>query len=140
MSLSRKALAYGLAAVVLLLAVLTVLRFFGGIMDALPWSDKSRLERTQADLATARSEATANGLEAAGEREIGRSVETHHTREIIIRDATATAVANARSAPDANSPMGDARLSRLRNADDRLCEQYPASCGPAPAVASPGGD
>ncbi len=75
--------------------------------------------------------------EATGNAEIATATETFHTRETIIREGTAQAIAEARSAPDATTPLADERADRLRAADDRLCQQLgPASC--ADAVAASG--
>ena len=71
--------------------------------------------------------------EAAGQAEIAVATEVHHTREIIIREGTAQAIAEARSAPDATTPLDPQRADRLRAADERLCLDAPALCPPADA-------
>ena len=83
--------------------------------------------------------------EATGQAEISTAVERHYSRETIIREGTSEAVAQARSAPDAASPLDPMRADRLRAADGLLCQQIgPASCptadpanGSADAVPSP---
>ena len=59
--------------------------------------------------------------EATGQAEIATATETFHTRETIIREGTAQAIAEARSAPDATTPLDPMRADRLRAADERLC-------------------
>lgn len=67
--------------------------------------------------------------EATGQAEISTATETFHTREIIIREGTAQAIADARNAPDATTPLDPMRADRLRIADGLLCQQIgPASC------------
>ena len=91
-----------------------------------PWTDKKRAERAEnrADVAEAVVE---------GQADIAASVE-HHT--IIIREAdriAADAEIEARTAPDAETPLDPDRADRLRRADERLCELVPDSCAPASA-------
>lgn len=73
--------------------------------------------------------------EATGNAEIGRAVETYHTQTVVIRDLTSQAETEARNAPDAQTPLSDERATRLRAADQRLCDAT-GLCGPAPAGAS----
>jgi hypothetical protein len=78
--------------------------------------------------------------EAAGQAEIAAATETFHTREIIIREGTAQAIAEARSAPDATTPLSDERADRLRSADFRLCGQFPGLCADPDPASSGAGD
>ena len=66
--------------------------------------------------------------EATGQAEIAIATDTFHTREIIIREGTAQAIAEARSAPDATTPLDPMRADRLRAADNRLCDASPSIC------------
>lgn len=68
---------------------------------------------------------------AEGNAAIGQAVETYHTREIVYRDATSQAINDARTAPDADTPLSDERADRLRRADGILCQ----SSGLCPAAA-----
>lgn len=74
--------------------------------------------------------------EATGNAEIAAATDTYHTRETIIREGTAQAIAEARSAPDATTPLADERADRLRAADFRLCNEFRTLCGDADAPAS----
>ena len=73
---------------------------------------------------------------AAGQAEISTATETFHTRETIIREGTAQAIAEARSAPDATTPLAGERADRLRSADFRLCNEFPGLCADPDASAS----
>lgn len=100
------------------IALLTAINFGLSFVPFTPqWNAKraeARGERLEAQVSTLQAEATGNA-------EISQAVETLHTREIIIREGTAAAIAEARSAPDADTPLSDERAMRLRAADDRLC-------------------
>jgi len=69
--------------------------------------------------------------EASGNAEIAVASQTFHTREVVIRDLARQAEIEARTAPDAETPLDLDRVARIRAADHRLCEVYPAIC-PAP--------
>ena len=66
--------------------------------------------------------------EAVGNSEIAVATQTFHTREVVIRDITRQAEIEARTAPDAETPLDPSRVDRLRFADNRLCSAYPAIC------------
>lgn len=116
------AIALGLAAVTL----------YGIISD--PFGIRSyfqhRLER-RAD--SAEADASARTLEVGGERDQAQRVETYHTQVIEVRDVTARAETEARSAPDANQPLPADRAARIERNTDGLCDARPVVCGPAPA-------
>lgn len=117
---------YVLAAVLALAA----LNHFAAYVPFTPqWSAKraeAKADRLEGQVSTLEREAT-------GQAEIATATEVHHTREIIIREGTAQAIAEARSAPDATTPLDSARADRLRAADERLCLDAPALCPPADA-------
>ena len=107
----------------------------------LPWSDESRLERSEAARIDAEMNAIADQLTAqAAIRQVER-IETH-TREVItLRETAAEAVEEARRAPDADTPLDPDQAERLRAGHQRLCDLYaPACAGPAEGAAAPGGD
>jgi hypothetical protein len=101
------------------------------------WSAKraeARADRLEGQVSTLEREATGNA-------EIGQAVETFHTREVIVREIAAQAETEARSAPDATTPLSLERADRLRLNDQRVCLSAPAICadpdpaaGRAPAV------
>lgn len=117
---------------VLGLAAITVVSF---ISD--PFGIRSffqdRLERRAA---TAESDASARTLEVGGERDQAQRVETYHTQVIEVRDVTARAETEARSAPDANDPLPADRAARIERNTDSLCDARPAVCGAAPSEPS----
>jgi hypothetical protein len=77
--------------------------------------------------------------EAVGQAEIAAATQTFHTREVVIRDLARQAETEARTAPDAETPLTPDRVGRLRAADNRLCSAYPAIC-PDPDAAASGAD
>ena len=92
------------------------------------WSAKravAKVERLEGEVSTLEREATGNA-------EISAATDTFHTREVIVREATAQAITDARTAPDATTPLSDERANRLRAADFRLCGQFPGLCGSGP--------
>jgi hypothetical protein len=128
---------YVLAAVLALAA----LNHFAGFLPFTPqWSARqavAKAERLEGQVSTLEREAT-------GQAEIAAATEVHHTRETFIREGTAQAIAEARSASDATTPLDPMRADRLRTADSRLCDASPGICpdadaagGGADAVQSP---
>jgi len=84
------------------------------------------------------SNGVARGLEVEGEREQAERVDTYHTQVIEVRDFTARAETEARSAPDANDPLPDP--DSLGEHQRRLCLARPGVCRPAPAEPASSGD
>lgn len=81
------------------------------------WSAKratAKIERLEGEVSSLEREATGNA-------EIGQAVETYHTREVIVREVTAQAINDARSAPDADTPLSPERATRLRDHDASVC-------------------
>jgi hypothetical protein len=78
--------------------------------------------------------------EATGTAEIAQATETFHTRETVIREITAQAETDARTAPDANEPLSPERASRLRSHDQRMCNEFPALCADPDPAESRAGD
>lgn len=116
-ALTRTALKW-LAFVAAFIILVSVVNFGLSYVPFTPqWQSKravAKAEKLEGQIDTLTREATGNA-------EIGQAVETLHTREIIIREGTAQAIAEARSAPDADTPLSDERATRLRAADNRLC-------------------
>jgi hypothetical protein len=112
---------YVLAAVLALAA----LNHFAGFVPFTPqWSAKraeAKANRLEGQVSTLEREAT-------GQAEISTAVERHYSRETIIREGTSEAIAQARSAPDAATPLDLMRANRLRAADQWLCEASPSLC------------
>jgi hypothetical protein len=77
------------------------------------------------------SEVSVLEREAAGNAAITTATQTFHTREVVIRDLARQAEIEARTAPDAETPIDPERVARIRAADNRLCIVAPAIC-PAP--------
>ena len=77
--------------------------------------------------------------EAIGNAEVAAVSQTFHKREVVIRELSRQAEIEARTAPDAETPLTPDRVGRLRAADHRLCRAYPAIC-PDPDAAAGGAD
>jgi hypothetical protein len=129
---------YVVAAVLALVVINHGLGFVPGTPQWFGKRAAARADRLEGQVSTLEREATGNA-------EIRTATETFHTREVIVREATAQAITEARAAPDANTPLSDERANRLRRADGLLCLDAPALCPPAdpagsraPAVQSPG--
>lgn len=72
--------------------------------------------------------------EAVGQAEIAAATQTFHTREVVIRDLARQSETEARTAPDAETPLDPDRVARIRAADHRLCIVAPTICAnPDPA-------
>lgn len=85
------------------------------------------------------SEVSVLEREAVGNAEVAVATQTFHTREVVIRELSRQAEIEARTAPDAETPLDPSRVDRLRSADNRLCSAYPAIC-PDPDAAASGAD
>lgn len=124
---------YALAAVVIAAALAFSLN---RLTAWLPWSAESRLERSEQARDHAERDALARSLESQGQSDQLARVETYHTHTTEVRTITADAVDQARSAPDASTPLDPARADRLRAHDRLLCELSPLSgCPAAPDAA-----
>ena len=99
-----------------------------------------RLERAEARVATADSDALARGLETEGMAGQARRLDHLHQQAVAAERATALATAQARSAHDASIPLDTARADRLVRHDRELCRLAPPVCGPATADLATGGD
>lgn len=100
------------------IALLSAINYGLGFVPFTPqWSGKravAKVERLEGEVSTLTREATGNA-------EIAAATDTFHTREIIIREGAASAVARDRSAPDASIPLTPERANRLHDADRVLC-------------------
>lgn len=104
------------------IAALLILAGLNHGLGFIPFTPQWSAKRSAAT--AARLEAQVSSLErtAEGNAAIGQAVQTFHTREIVVRDATSRAIADARSAPDAATTLSDERADRLRRADGILCD------------------
>jgi hypothetical protein len=88
------------------------------------WSAKravAKADRLEGQVSTLEREATGNA-------EIGQAVETFHTREVVYRDIQSQADRDARTAPDADTPLPDERLARHLRNDERVCDGASFTC------------
>ena len=63
-----------------------------------------------------------------GQAEISTAVERHYEREVIYRDIQSQADRDARTAPDAETPLPDERLARHLRNDQRVCDGASFTC------------
>lgn len=112
-------------------ALILVVSFWNGLAANIPFTAQWRANRAEAQRDFAQADAANRSLEVEGEREQAARVETFHTSELIIRDLTSRAETEARSAPDAESPLDPARADRLRAHDRGLCLQTGLCAAPA---------
>jgi hypothetical protein len=112
---------YVLAAVLALAA----LNHFAGFVPFTPqWSARqaeAKAERLEGQVASLEREATGNA-------EIGQAVERHYEREVVYRDIQSQADRDARTAPDADTPLPDERLARHLRNDQRVCDGASFTC------------
>ena len=118
--------AYALGVVVCIIALIAVVSFLSDPFGIRSWfasREKARVETIESDL-------SARTLESEGRAGQLTRTETYHREVITIQSATEPFAAEARSAPDADTPLDLERADRLRRADDSLC-LHTAGCSPA---------
>lgn len=131
-------IAWAIAAVTILAIVVIALAAWSRLWSWLPWSAESRAERAEARADAAEADARSEGARATGEAETGRAIERH---TIIVRAAdrvAADAEIEARTAPDADTPIDPDRARRLLDAQRGLCAVAPTVCTEARPDASDG--
>jgi hypothetical protein len=94
--------------------------------------DARKIDRLETEVSVLEREATGNA-------EIAAATQTFHTREVVIRDLARQAETEARTAPDAETPLDLDRVARIRASDNRLCIVAPSIC-PDPDAAGSGAD
>lgn len=100
--------------------------------------DRRRLEQVGGRAALAEVEAEARRLETEGaEAQVRRIEHLNHTKTAVVA-VTASAVEQARSADDANTPLESERVGRLRAHDRELCRLAPDLDGCAGAAGAAG--
>lgn len=104
-------------------------------LSFVPFTPQFNAKRAVAKVERLEGQVSTMQREAIGQAEISTATETFHTRETIIREGVAVAVARDRSAPDATIPLTPERANRLHDADRVLC----LNTGHCPALADPAG-
>ena len=102
--------------------------------------DQRTIDHLTTDRDQEASNGIARGLEVEGEREQAARVDTYHTQVIEVRDFTARAETEARSAPDASDPLPADLAGGLGEHQRRLCLARPGVCGAASPVPASGRD
>lgn len=94
--------------------------------------DARKIDRLTTERDAAVSDGVARGLEVEGMADQQTRLDATHRIIVDVNASTATAVAEARNAPDAETPLDPDRLARLRANDQRLCDRVRAACPTAP--------
>jgi hypothetical protein len=129
-TLSPRIAAYAIGVVVCIIALIAVVSFLSD-----PFGFKARkIERLEREAETAQSEADARTLESEGRAGQIDRLETYHREVITIQSATEPLAAEARSAPDAETPLDPPRTLVVGSADRSLCVNAPRLAGCAPPV------
>ena len=113
------------AAVVCIIALIAVLSFLSDPFGIRSWfanREKARVETIESDL-------SARTLESEGRAGQLTRTETYHREVITIQSATEPFAAEARSAPDANTPLDTHWRDLLRRSNGSLCQHV--TCSPA---------
>lgn len=119
---------FALSAVAVLIVWFAVTNWLDDLTAWWPWSDESKLERAETRAETATSNASARTLEVEGEREQAQRIDTYHRQVIEVRDFTARAETEARSATDAEEPLAAGLADSLGEHQRRLCLASPGVC------------
>lgn len=126
----------------LILVVIVALIFTAAGFRFDPFDSAARrAEQAEATATAATAEASARGIEAAGERDTAARVDVV-VRQVAAADrAVFSLTSDARIAIDANDPLDPDRARRLRDVDQQLCAARPAICpdySPSPLNAGDG--
>ncbi len=97
-------------------------------LSYLPFTPQFNARRAVAKVAVLEGQVSSLERTAEGNATIGQAVDTYHTREVVIRDVTSQAINEARTAPDADTPLAAGRAGLFRGHDDSLCDPT-AVCG-----------
>lgn len=108
-------------------------------LSFVPFTPQFNAKRTAAAAERLEGQVSALEREATGNAEIAAATETYHTREVIYRDIQSEADREARTAPDADTPLPAERLARHLRNDERVCESATFVCTPLDAGSSGAG-
>lgn len=123
--MSRRLITWAVVCVVLILAVSAVFSGWNRIAPWVPFTAHWNARTLKDRAAKAEDRALSSELESQGQAEQVQRLETVHRQIITVEQSTATAIADARSAPDANEPMEAGANARLYFRDDELCGYAP---------------
>ena len=119
-----------IAAVMLALFIGLLLLAAGGLGFRFDPFDSTarRADTAEATAAAATADASARGIEAAGERDTSTRVDVV-VRQVAAADRAAFSfTSDARIAIDAKDPLDPDRARRLRDVDQQLCATRPSIC------------
>lgn len=119
-------------------AALALLLLFGAnhALRFVPFTPQWTAARAAAKADRLEGQVSTLEREATGQAEIQTATDTYHQNTVVIREVTAAAISDARSDPDADTALSDARASRLRAHDRSLCDASPALCANADPAGS----
>jgi hypothetical protein len=100
----------------------------------------NRADQAVATAAAAVSDASARGIEAAGERDTAARVDVVVRQQAAADSAVFSLTSDARIAIDANDPLDPDRARRLRLVDQQLCAARPSICPDDSATAGDAGN
>lgn len=101
--------------------------------------DRRTIDNLTTERDFARSDASARSLEVEGMVEQQARIEAAANRAARAATIAAQATTEARSAPDADTPLDPTRADRLHAVDRELCALSPASCASRAAATDPAG-
>jgi hypothetical protein len=123
----------GLKLLAYVIAGLLLLAGFNHLAGFVPFSPQWSARRAEAKADRLTDQVSSLERQAEGQAEIERAKDTYHTREVIIREGTAQAIAEVRSLPDAETPLSQDRADRLHAIDRSLCDRSGPICPAADA-------
>jgi hypothetical protein len=126
-----------IALIAVVMAVALLAHGWNRLWSWLPWSTAHQLETAKTEAAVQTDRADINALQAEGESDQVRRLDTYSHQLITVQAVTAAAVEEARSAPNAQTRLETGRSARLRAHGVELCRNAPDldGCPPAPSDA-----
>ena len=110
------------------LAAVLALGALNHVAAYVPFTPQWSAKRAEAKADRLEGQVSTLEREAVGQAEIATATETFHTRETVIREVQSQADREARSAPDAETPLPDERLARHLRNDERVCDGASFTC------------
>lgn len=134
--MTRKAIYYAGLCLLAIVAVLWTLNTANNVLSYVPFTSQWHDRRALAKVPGLEANVSKLTREATGNDEIRQATDTYHTQTVIFRDLQTQAEIEARTAPDAETPLSDERADRLRRHDASVCLSAPAICPPADPAGS----
>lgn len=97
-------------------------------LSFVPFTPQFNAKRAVAKVERLEGEVASLEAAATGNTEIGRAVETYHRETVVYRDLQTQAEIDARSAPNAETPVAAERVARLSDHERRVCIAAGLNC------------